>query len=31
VQSGTQSAGHQFDIIVTALTENALSENASAI
>lgn len=31
VQSGTQTAGHQFDIIVTALTENTLSENASAI
>lgn len=30
-QSGTQSAGHQFDIIVTALTENTLSESASAI
>lgn len=31
IQSGTQSAGHQFDIIVTALTENTLSENAGAI
>ncbi len=31
MQSGTISAGHQFDIIVTALTENTLSENASAI
>lgn len=31
IQSSTMSAGHQFDIIVTALSENALSENASAI
>jgi hypothetical protein len=31
MQSGTLSAGHNFDIIVTALTENTLSENASAI
>ena len=31
IQSGTQSAGHQFDIIVTALNESTLSENASAI
>lgn len=30
-QSNTMSAGHQFDIIVTALSENTLSENASAI
>jgi peptidoglycan hydrolase CwlO-like protein len=29
-QENTQSAGHQFDIIVTALTENELSEIASA-
>ena len=31
LQSGTISAGHQFDIIVIALNENTLSENASAI
>lgn len=31
IQGGTESAGHQFDIIVTALSENTLSENASAI
>jgi len=31
IQSSTMSAGHNFDIIVTALTENTLSENASAI
>lgn len=31
IQDGTQSAGHPFDIIVTALNENTLSENASAI
>lgn len=30
-QEGTQDAGHQFDIIVTALDEGTLSENASAI
>lgn len=30
VQNGTMSAGHKFDIIVSALTENTLSENASA-
>ena len=29
-QENTQSTGHQFDIIVTALTENELSEIASA-
>lgn len=29
-QENTQSAGHQFDIIVTALTKNELSEIASA-
>jgi hypothetical protein len=31
IQDCTQSAGHPFDIIVTALNENTLSENASAI
>lgn len=31
LQSGTISAGHNFDIIVAALNENTLSENASAI
>lgn len=30
-QQDTQSAGHQFDIIVTALSKDTLSENASAI
>ena len=30
-QTDTQSANHQFDIIVTALNTNTLSENASAI
>ena len=30
-QANTQSAGHQFDIIVEALSENTLSENAKAI
>lgn len=30
-QQNTQAAGHQFDIIVTALNTNILSENASAI
>ena len=30
-QPNTQSAGHQFDIIVEALSENALSEDAKAI
>lgn len=30
-QANTQSAGHQFDIIVTALSEDKLSEEASAI
>ena len=30
VQENTRSAGHQFDIIVTALTEGKLSEEASA-
>ena len=30
-QENTQSAGHQFDIIVEALNENTLSENAKAI
>ena len=30
-QSGTISAGHPFDVIVTALDEHTLSENASAI
>ena len=30
-QDYTRSAGHQFDIIVEALDENTLSENASAI
>ncbi len=29
-QDGTQSAGHQFDIIVTALTNNTISEEAKA-
>ncbi len=29
-QQDTQSAGHQFDIIVQALSENTLSENAKA-
>ena len=29
-QTDTQSAGHPFDIIVTALSNNTLSENASA-
>lgn len=29
-QPDTRSAGHQFDIIVTALSANSLSENASA-
>mgnify|MGYP003288418150 CR=1 FL=1 len=29
-QPDTKSAGHQFDIIVTALSNNTLSENASA-
>lgn len=31
VQEGTRSAGHQFDIIVQAITENTLSEDARAI
>ena len=31
LQSDTISTGHKFDIIVTALSENTLSENASAI
>ena len=31
VQENTQSAGHQFDIIVTALNEYALSEEANAV
>lgn len=31
VQENTRSAGHQFDIIVTALNDNTLSEMASAI
>ena len=30
-QRNTQSAGHQFDVIVTALDKSTLSENASAI
>ena len=30
-QAGTISAGHPFDVIVTALDESTLSENASAI
>ena len=30
-QQDTQSAGHQFDIIVTALSKDTLSENARAI
>ena len=30
-QSGTISAGHPFDVIVTALDEHTLSENASAV
>lgn len=30
-QENTQSAGHQFDIIVTALDESTLSEEAQAI
>ncbi len=30
VQENTESAGYQFDIIVTALNENTLSENADA-
>lgn len=30
-QSGTQSAGHQFDVIVLAINEYTLSENARAI
>lgn len=30
-QSGTISAGHPFDVIVTALDESTLSENASAV
>ena len=30
-QENTQSAGHQFDIIVTALNESTLSEEAQAI
>lgn len=30
-QANTQSAGHQFDIIVTADSENTLNENARAI
>lgn len=30
-QTNTSSAGHQFDIIVIALSENILSENAKAI
>ena len=30
-QTDTQSAGHQFDIVLTALSENTLSENASAM
>lgn len=30
-QEGTTSAGHQFDIIVQAITENTLSEDAKAI
>ena len=30
-QENTQSAGHQFDIIVEALSENTLSEDAKAI
>ena len=30
-QENTQSAGHQFDIIVKALSENTLSEDAKAI
>lgn len=31
VQADTQSAGHNFDVIVTALSTNKLSENASAV
>ena len=31
VQQNTRSAGHQFDIIVTALSESVLSEDAKAI
>lgn len=31
IQEGTRSAGHQFDIIVQALSENVLSEDAKAI
>jgi len=30
-QADTSSAGHQFDLIVTALTNNKLSENAKAV
>ena len=30
-QTGTESAGHQFDIVVTATGTNTLSENAKAI
>lgn len=30
-QEGTRSAGHQFDIIVQAITENVISEDARAI
>lgn len=30
-QTNTRSAGHQFDIIVTAISNNSLSEDASAI
>lgn len=30
-QEGTRSAGHQFDIIVQAISENVLSEDAKAI
>ena len=30
-QSGTTSAGHTFDVIVTALDDHTLSENASAV
>ena len=31
IQEGTQSAGHQFDLIVRALDENTLDEEAKAI
>lgn len=31
IQEGTRSAGHQFDIIVQAITENVISEDARAI